>query len=227
MGLVLGRNFTSEFARELMNVTYYNENSDEESDPNFEYEQTFNRPNIINSSKSEPETSALDAILELAESKLSEGDYLTVANHAKTVFNELKSKKQRPIIDTNRVLSRRLLERSPNIVFELTYDEKVELMQARYKLHYQIAIDELSNQINSKQTELKNVKFEKQYQWATIKMMRAVKSNELEDTQTKHKELVKKEREIKELIKKLYDELNTTDLLLTRCMQNNYYEFER
>jgi hypothetical protein len=229
MGLVLGRSFTSEFAREIMNVTYYNESSDEEEDTNFEYEQTFNRPNIMNPPESEPDekSSALDAILELAELKLSEGDYLTVANHAKTLFNELKPKKQRPIIDTNRVLSRRLLNRSPNIVFDLTYAEKVDLMQSRYKLHYQFAIDDLTVRIHSKKSELNTIKFEKQYKWATIKMMRVVKSNDIEDTRNKHKELVKQEREIQEIIKKLYDELNTTDLLLTRCMQNNYYEFER
>ena len=220
--------------RELMNATYYNESSDEEADTSYgaatsydrEYEQTFNRPNIINESEPEPKTGALDAILELAESKLNEGDYLTIAKHAKTLFNQLQPNKQRTIIDTNRVLSRRLLNRSPNIVFELTYAEKVELMQARYKLHYQFAIDDLTDRIHSKKSELNTIKLEKQYQWAMVKMMRAVKSNDLEDTRNKHKELVKQEREIQELIQKLYCELHTTDLLLTRCMQNNYYEFE-
>ena len=119
--------------RQLMNATYYNESSDEESDTSYgpatsydsEYEQTFNRPNIINESEPEKDRDigALDAILELAESKLNEGDYVTIAKHAKTLFNQLQPNKQRTIIDTNRVLSRRLLNRSPNIVFELTYAE--------------------------------------------------------------------------------------------------------
>jgi hypothetical protein len=222
MGTIIGR--------ELMNATYYNESSDDD-DTSYdnEYEQTFNRPNIVNAPEPEKDRDigALDAILELAESKLNEGDYLTIAKHAKTLFNELQSKKQKPIIGKNRLLSRRLLNHSSNIVFDLTYAEKVELMQARYKLHYQNAIDDLTNQIHTKKSELNTIKLEKQYQWAMIKMMRVVKSGELEDTRNKHKELVNKEREIQELIKRLYCELHTTNILLTRCMQNNYYEFER
>ena len=123
-------------------------------------------------------------------------------------------------------MTRRILVRNPNIVFELTPDEQVEIMQSRYKQHYRDSIDELIERIDSARVELKKVKFERQFKWTMIKMMRSVKSEELEATRLEHKELVKQAKTLRSTIDKMYDELESTDKLLDRCLQGNYYEFE-
>ena len=171
---------------------------------------------------------AMNAIMELGETKLNEGDYIVLSNYLKIIFNHLQTNtKPPPILGTKRVLSRRILIRNSNIVFELTPYEQVEIMQSRYKQHYQDSIDELIERIDSIKIEQETVKFEKQHKWAMIKILRAVKSDELEDVRLQHKELVQQGKTLQSTIDKLYDELDTTDKLLERCLQGNYYEFER
>jgi hypothetical protein len=171
---------------------------------------------------------AMNAIMELGEIKLNEGDYIVLSNYLKIIFNDLQTNtKQSPILGIKRVLSRRILNRNSNLVFELTPDEQVEIMQARYKQHYRDSIDELIERIDSIKIEQETVKFEKQHKWAMIKILRAVKSDELEDVRLQHKELVQQGKTLQSTIDKLYDELDTTDKLLERCLQGNYYEFER
>jgi len=207
-------------------ITRRNEGRDEEivAEPdNFSVLVTAPTLQLVNGSRE-----AMNAIMELGETKLNEGDYIVLSNYLKIVFNDLQSNtKPPPILATNRILTHRILVRNPNIAFELTPYEQVEIMQSRYKQHYRDSIDELIERIDSIKIEQETVKFEKQHKWAMIKILRAVKSDELEDVRLQHKELVQQGKTLQSTIDKLYDELDTTDKLLERCLQGNYYEFER
>jgi len=224
----MGSNFGHDIINRFRynNESYYNESSDEEIEADIEPSNTNTSAStmqLVNGSRE-----AMNAIMELGEIKLNEGDYIVLSNYLKIIFNDLQTNtKQSPILGIKRVLSRRILNRNSNLVFELMPDEQVEIMQARYKQHYRDSIDELIERIDSIKIEQETVKFEKQHKWAMIKILRAVKSDELEDVRLQHKELVQQGKTLQSTIDKLYDELDTTDKLLERCLQGNYYEFER
>ena len=151
MGSELGRDLINAFP--YYGVSYYNESSDEEADEDVELVNTNAVASTMQPVNGSQE--AMNAIMELGESKLNEGDYIALSNYLKVVFNDLQTNpKPPPILGTNRIVTRRILVRNPNIVFELTPDEQVEIMQSRYKQHYRDSIDELIERMTAKYTQI-------------------------------------------------------------------------
>ena len=104
---------------------------------------------------------ALDAVLEISEDKLNEGDYLTVSKHLKNIF-DVVSKKPRKVVSANRILTVEMMSSRPYHTYELLADEKLMVMKSRrdkqlsfMKLEIKSARLELKEVIQNKKAAFK------------------------------------------------------------------------
>lgn len=95
---------------------------------------------------------ALDAVLEIGEDKLNEGDYLTVSKHLKNIFDAV-SKKPRKVVASNRILTEEMMLSRSSHSYELSMDEKLMVMKTRKEK--QLSFMKL--EIKSARVELKEV----------------------------------------------------------------------
>ena len=98
---------------------------------------------------------ALDAVLEISEDKLSEGDYLEVSKHLKNIFDVVskKAKARTKVISFNRILTQEMMENRPYHTYELSDDEKLMVMKSRKDKQLSF----LKMEIKSVRSELKEI----------------------------------------------------------------------
>jgi hypothetical protein len=135
--------------------------------------------------------SALDSIMELVEEKLNEGDYLTVSNHLKSIYDGMKAKPQR-VVDEHIVWTDDRTVTRPNVAFRLTTEERRLVMHSRMHEYYQREIDDLLFDIEDTQEKLARVV-------AAKKMLWTMSRNKIarDDYKIEHKEMCAVEKEMK------------------------------
>jgi hypothetical protein len=159
--------------------------------------------------------SALDAIMELVEAKLNEGDYLTVSNHLKSIYDGMKIKPPR-VVDEHVVWTDDRIVTRPNATFRLTLEERRLVMHSRMHEYYQREIDDLLVDIEETQEKLARVV-------ATKKMLWTMMRNKLlcliarEDYKTEHKEMCALEKEMKLTLREFKKDLDYNRLRLADC----------
>lgn len=154
---------------------------------------------------------ALQEIMTIGEDKLNEGDYITVCNHLKTIYETQKTdkhQKQRIIqVHTIRPYERVISQDNQNdkhISFALTEDEQVLVMKDRFRRYYQIESEELHEYIKITSRILKQTRDVKRELYAEYKL-----TGGYEDRRA-HKSACMRERAIASDLKELKTQLIIT-----------------
>jgi hypothetical protein len=162
--------------------------------------------------------SALDSIMELVEAKLNEGDYLTVSNHLKSIYDGIKENEKKPqrVVDEHIVWTDDRIVTRPNVAFRLTTEERRLVMHSRMHEYYQREIDDLLVDIEDTQEKLARVV-------ATKKMLWTMSRNKLlcmiarDDYKIEHKEMCALEKEMKLTLREFKKDLDYNRLRLADC----------
>ena len=152
---------------------------------------------------------ALNSIMDLCETKMSENDYLIVTGQLKLIYDENK-KKNRRIVKANRILNReelRTMNENSRVTFVLTEDEQRMIMDSRLKQHYENIELSICEEMDEVLLQLRYATQEKRDAWSNVKQWRNSNSVNRENSLYEHKLLVQKEKELKGRWKELKDEL--------------------
>ena len=156
------------------------------------------------------EREAMDAILELSEQKMNEGDYLKISECLKVIHES----KQQSIVPTYKILNRSMIE--PGTLYRLTYDETIQLMRARYKDYYDSCIMGVEESIAEDQLSLRETIKEKKAAWSQFQQDHTTKSRQ------HHKQLVQKEKLLKTKINELTKEIYKMELIIRKFKTGDY-----
>ena len=160
---------------------------------------------------------ALQEIMTIGEEKLNEGDYITLSNHLKTIYetiskNTNKSQQHRiipahVIRNYDRVISEDD-QLDKQISFALTEEEQILVMKDRFRRYYETEISELNESIKTTSQILKQTREVKQELYAEYKY------SGCEEDRSAHKSACMRE---KALANELYN-LKTKLILLKQDM---------
>jgi len=160
---------------------------------------------------------ALQSIMTIGEEKLNEGDYITLSNHLKTVYETMSKNADKPqqqrIVPTHiiRTYDRVISEDDQldkQISFALTEEEQVLVMKDRFRRYYETEISELNESINITSQILKQTRDIKKELYSEYKY------SGCEEDRSAHKSACMRE---KGLAKELYN-LKTKLILLKQDM---------
>jgi hypothetical protein len=147
---------------------------------------------------------AMDSILELCEKGLNNGDYLTVSNNLKMIYDDLCKKQRYALIENIHIDATvpYAVQIKDKISFILLEDEQRLLIEDRMRKE---EIREKQNalyQLNTMKTVLASITTEKQFLWTKYNVAKmGSDAEEARDLFVKYKECVRREKEYKLKIK--------------------------
>ncbi len=160
---------------------------------------------------------ALQAIMTIGEEKLNEGDYITVSNHLKTVYETISKNTDKP--QQQRIIPTHIIRNYDRVIseddqldkqisFALTEEEQVLVMKDRFRRYYETEMGELNESIKTTSQILKQTRDIKQELYSEYKY------SGCEEDRSAHKSACMRE---KNLAKELYN-LKTKLILLKQDM---------
>jgi hypothetical protein len=134
------------------------------------------------------EREAMDTIMEIAEEKMDEGDYLKISKCLKVIY-DAKPENTQQIIYPSVIMSRSAIDQ--NALYLLTYDETITIMQSRCKLNYENCIETLKISIPDLELQRIQIADDKKAAWKKLQQERT------DDNRKYHKQLVQREKNMK------------------------------
>ena len=146
---------------------------------------------------------AMDSILELCEKGLNTGDYLTVSNNMKELYDSFAKKQRYALIqdvtkDTIISYDKQIKEK---ISFILLEEEQEIFIEHREKKEDIRRKQHALYQLNTMRTVLASITAEKRLLWTKYNVAKVGQDTEINDLFIEHKECVQREKEYKQKIK--------------------------
>jgi hypothetical protein len=146
---------------------------------------------------------AMDSILELCEKGLNNGDYLTVSNNMKELYDSFAKKQRYALIhdvtkDTIITYDTQIRDK---VSFILLESEQEILIEDRLRKNEVRRKQNALYQLNAMKTELASITNEKRFLWMKYNVAKIGKESDTKELFIKHKECVRREKEYMQKIK--------------------------
>jgi hypothetical protein len=145
---------------------------------------------------------AMDSILELCEKGLDTGDYLTVSNNMKEIYDAFVKKQRYALIQdvTKDTIISYEMQIKDKVSFVLLEEEQEILIEDRLRKEEVRRKQNALYQLNAMKAELASITSEKRFLWTKYNVAKLGKE-ETQELFIKHKECVQREKEYKQKVK--------------------------
>ena len=155
----------------------------------------------------------MDSILELCEKGLNTGDYLTVSNNMKELYDAFAKKQRYALITdvTNETIISYETQIKDKVSFILLESEQEILIEDRMRKQEVRQKQNALYQLNAMKTELASITNEKRFLWMKYNVAKI--GNEFEEAKVlfvKHRESVRREKEYKQTVFEYQENLKNT-----------------
>jgi hypothetical protein len=146
---------------------------------------------------------AMDSIMDLCEKGLNNGDYLTVSNNMKELYDSFAKKQRYALINdvTKDTIVSYETQIKDKVSFILLESEQEILIEDREKKQELRRKQNALYHLNAMKTELASITNEKRFLWMKYNVAKLGKDSDTNDLFIKHKECVRREKEYMQKIK--------------------------